>query len=54
MEGGAEAAEALHRDRYLVGELIYIEEVDPRSFVEVIIDNTDFDNPRIIRPRGPI
>ena len=53
MEGGADAAETLHRDRYLVAELLYIDEVDPRSFVEVIVDNTDFDNPRIVRPLGP-
>ena len=45
-----EEAEALHRDRYLAGEMLYIDEVDPRSFVEVIIDNTDFDRPRLIRP----
>ena len=49
MEGGAEAAETLHRDRYLVAELLYIQEVDPRSFVEVIVDNTDFDHPRVLR-----
>ena len=49
-EGGAAAAETLHRERYLVGELLYIDEVDPRSFVEVIIDNTDFDRPRLLRP----
>jgi len=54
LEGSAEAAEALHLERYLVCELLYIEEVDPRAFVEVIVDNTDFDNPRIIRPRGLI
>ena len=40
----------LHRDRFLAGELLYIQEVDPRSFVEVIIDNTDFDRPRLVRP----
>jgi uridine kinase len=50
MSGSAEEAEALHRDRYLVGELLYIDEVDPRSFVEVILDNTDFDNPQLLRP----
>jgi uridine kinase len=50
MDGSAAAAEALHRDRYLVGELLYQEEVDPRSFVEVIVDNTDFDHPRLVRP----
>jgi uridine kinase len=54
IEGSAEEAEALHRDRYLVGELLYIDEVDPRSLVEVIVDNTDFDNPRFVRPRGLI
>jgi uridine kinase len=50
IDGGVEEAEALHRDRYLAGELIYIGEVDPRSFVEVIIDNTEFDRPRLVRP----
>jgi len=50
MDGGEAAAEALHRDRYLVGETLYIDEVDPRSFVEVVIDNTDIDRPRLVRP----
>jgi uridine kinase len=49
MEGRA-AAEALHRDRYLAGELLYINEVDPRAIVDVIVDNTDFDHPQLIRP----
>lgn len=50
MEGSAAQAETLHRDRYLVGEQLYINEVDPCSFVEVIVDNTDFDRPRLVRP----
>jgi uridine kinase len=49
MEGGAEEAAALHRDRYLASEMLYMAEVDPRSFVEVIVDNTDFAQPRLIR-----
>jgi uridine kinase len=49
MYGNANEAEALHRDRYLAGELIYMNEVDPRSFVEVIVDNTYFDRPRLVR-----
>ena len=49
-EGGIAAAETLHRERYLVAELLYIDEVDPRSFVDVIVDNTDFDRPRLVRP----
>ena len=52
--GGAEEAEALHRDRYLPGELLYIEEINPRAFVDVVIDNKDFENPRVIRPTGLI
>jgi hypothetical protein len=34
----------------LAGEQLYIREVDPKSFVEVIVDNTDFERPRIVRP----
>ncbi len=50
IEGGSRRAQALHRDRYLVGEMLYINEVDPCAFVDVIIDNTRFDEPRLIRP----
>jgi uridine kinase len=50
MIGDRTEAEALHRDRYLAGEQLYIREVDPKSFVEVIVDNTDFERPRIVRP----
>ena len=50
MEGSAAEAETLHRDRYLVGEQLYVNEVNPRSFVEVIVDNTHFDRPRLLRP----
>ena len=50
MEGSAEGAKTLHRDRYLASEMLYMNDVDPRSFVEVIVDNTDFDRPRLVRP----
>lgn len=46
---GAEEAEALHRDRYLVAEEIYIDEVDPVARAEVIVDNTDLDRPLLRR-----
>jgi uridine kinase len=42
------AAEAVHRDRYLVAERIYIAEVDPIRLVDVVIDNAAFDRPRIL------
>jgi len=53
-DGNAEEAEATHRGRYLVGELLYIDEVDPHSFVDVILDNAVFDSPRLVRPSGLI
>ncbi len=46
--GDVEGAEKLHRDRYLVGELLYIAEVSPRAFVDVIVDNTDIAQPRLL------
>jgi uridine kinase len=51
IEGDAERAEALHRDRYLASEMLYLAEVDPHSFVEVIVDNSDFDRPLLMLPR---
>lgn len=45
---GLEAATSVHRDRYHVAEVIYIEEVNPCSLVDVRIDNTDFANPLIL------
>jgi hypothetical protein len=46
MDGREADAEALHRDRF---RAVYQEEVNPRSFVEVVVDNTDFDHPRLLR-----
>lgn len=46
-EGGRDEAETLHRDRYLTAELIYIDEVDPRGRAHVVVDNSDFDAPRL-------
>jgi uridine kinase len=45
------AAEAVHRDRYLVAERIYIEEVDPIRLVNVVIDNSTFERPQIVLER---
>jgi len=47
---GAAEAERLHRERYLAAETIYLQEVDPLSFVEVVLDNSDFARPVIVRP----
>jgi uridine kinase len=44
-----DAATALHRDRYGVAEDIYICETDPVSRADVVIDNRDFDAPKLIK-----
>lgn len=49
MEGGREAAEALHRNRYLAAETIYVREVDPEAAADVVVDNRDFDAPLLRR-----
>lgn len=43
------AAEAVHRDRCLPTERLYLDEVDPLRLVDLVIDNSTFDRPRIIR-----
>jgi uridine kinase len=49
MEGGADKAHDLHRRRYVPADTIYIDEVDPASLAEVVVDNADVDRPRLIR-----
>jgi uridine kinase len=44
-------AESIHRNRYLVAERIYLDEVAPLSTMDVVIDNSAFDHPRVIGPR---
>jgi uridine kinase len=44
-------AEAVHRNRYHVSEQIYLAEVDPARLVDVIIDNSDLERPRLVLER---
>jgi uridine kinase len=46
---GARQAEALHRERYGVAEDIYVAEADPIACADVVVDNNDFDRPRLLR-----
>ncbi|MFJ6569696.1 uridine kinase [Streptomyces sp. NPDC091292] len=43
-------AESIHRDRYLVAERIYLDEVDPLKSMDAVIDNSEFASPRITGP----
>jgi uridine kinase len=47
---GLDGATRLHRDRYHAAELVYIAEVQPTSIADVLIDNRDFANPRVLSP----
>jgi uridine kinase len=51
MEGAEEAAR-VHRDRYHAAVMIYLAEVRPPSRADLVIDNRDFANPRILSRRG--
>ena len=42
-------AETLHRTRYLHAVHLYLAQVDPLKLVDVVIDNTDFSRPRLLR-----
>ncbi|MET9619764.1 hypothetical protein ABZZ37_03190 [Streptomyces sp. NPDC006464] len=44
-------AESIHRDRYLVAERIYLDEVDPLPRMDAVVDNTDFAAPFRLAPR---
>jgi uridine kinase len=48
---GIDEATRVHRDRYRTAERIYLAEVGPRDLASVIIDNTDFKNPRMTPSR---
>ncbi|EHR61814.1 nucleoside/nucleotide kinase family protein [Saccharomonospora cyanea] len=45
---GADAT-ALHRHRYLPSMALYESEVRPKQLADVVIDNTDFARPRVVR-----
>jgi uridine kinase len=47
----AEAAAARYRTYYIPGEELYLAEVRPAEQADIVIDNRDFDAPRIVRDR---
>jgi len=48
---GIDEAIRVHRDRYHVAERIYLAEVGPQALANIVIDNTEFENPRIMASR---
>jgi uridine kinase len=49
----AEAAAERYRTYYIPGEQLYLSEVRPAERADVVIDNRDFDAPRIVRGAAP-
>jgi uridine kinase len=47
---GANDARDVHVNRYAVAEEIYIGETDPSRLADIVIDNTDLEMPRLVRP----
>jgi len=48
MESAA-AAEERYRTRYIPGERMYVDEIQPRSLAQIVVDTEDPDRPKIIR-----
>jgi uridine kinase len=48
MGGSADAARARYLSKYIPGERRYIEDVNPRRNAQVVVDNRDPANPRIV------
>jgi uridine kinase len=46
---GFEEAARLHHERYRVSEMIYLAEVRPQALADVIVENSNFACPRIVR-----
>lgn len=47
--GSAEKITERYNARYMPGQEIYIREADPRSNADIVIDNNDFQNPKIVK-----
>ncbi|GAA3748348.1 hypothetical protein GCM10022225_35420 [Plantactinospora mayteni] len=51
--GSAESVRERYQERYLPGQQIYRTEADPTTRADVLVDNDDLANPRVLRwPTG--
>jgi uridine kinase len=46
--GGGEATRARYASRYVPGETLYLEAVDPQARADVVVENTDPTRPRLL------
>jgi uridine kinase len=47
--GGAEAVRERYRKRYIPGQELYFSSCAPQKIADVVIDNTDVSNPKLVR-----
>lgn len=47
--GEESVIEKRYRDKYIPGQQIYLKEADPFSNANIVIDNNDYNNPRVIK-----
>lgn len=52
--GGADQARIVFEERYLGAFEIYVKRTDVRSSADIIVDNSDFANPKVILQRGQL
>ena len=48
--GSPDEVRQRYKERYLPGQAIYQAECDPERFSDVVVDNSDFANPIVVRP----
>ncbi len=48
--GSPDEVRQRYQDRYLPGQAIYRDECDPERYADVVVDNSDFANPIVVRP----
>jgi uridine kinase len=47
--GSEQEIEKVYDERYVPGQRLYFEKVDPKAAADIVIDNTDFKNPRFVK-----
>jgi uridine kinase len=46
--GGVDATRARYASRYFPGETLYLEDAEPQSHADIVIEHTDPDRPRLL------
>lgn len=47
--GSEDETRKIYDERYVPGQQLYFKEADPRTTADIVIDNTDFKNPRFVK-----